>query len=122
MTESVKTKRISPVRSAKTGKIETVQTPLEASSEEAFGLRRVAFLLPQELADEFEERGGAAWLALVLTADEHLGSSRKTAKVSERAKSAPALLIKPETDIRVVRGVDDPTALPTYNRRRVSHD
>lgn len=37
------------------------------ASEQLFGLRRVeSFLLPTELADEFEALGGAAWLALIL--------------------------------------------------------
>jgi hypothetical protein len=53
----------------------------EPPSELAFGLRRVSFLLPEALAKEFDERGGAAWLALVLRADERVEARGQTAAV-----------------------------------------
>ncbi|OYD77990.1 UNVERIFIED_ORG: hypothetical protein BDU10_3113 [Burkholderia sp. CF145] len=53
-------------------KLEGRSSASESPSEAALGLRRVSFLLAEALAKEFDERGGAAWLALVLTAEEKL--------------------------------------------------
>lgn len=64
------------------GKIVSVDSPSEAISGEAFGLRRVSFLLPDELAKEFDERGGAAWLALVLRDATAGADERQTAPIA----------------------------------------
>lgn len=60
-------------------KYEGRDSPSEPKSEQAFGSRRVSFLLPETLADEFEERGGAAWLALILRAGEPVEMPRQLA-------------------------------------------
>jgi hypothetical protein len=107
------------------GKIVAVSKPSEAITEEAFGLRRVSCLLPVEVANEFEERGGAAWLTMVLRAGETVEPSQNPVVLpvcSENGITLQAQPAKALTDICAVRGVVDPTLEPTYNRRRAYRD
>lgn len=71
----------SGVSASKMVELEGRDSPSEPPSEQAFGLRRMSFLLPETLAKEFGERGGAAWLALILRADERAETPRQIAAV-----------------------------------------
>jgi hypothetical protein len=88
-------------------KMSLSESASEPISGEAFGLRRVSFLLPEELAKEFDERGGGAWLALVLRgADEEQTAPIAAALpvVSKSAKSLEALpALKPDDQIHCGR-------------------
>lgn len=103
-------------------KIEAVSKPSEANAEAVFGLKRLSFLLPNELAEAFEERGGAAWLAMILRGGETVEATPKAAVMPNDVKPVSALPAKAFADICEMRGVDDPTLEPTYNRRRAYRD
>lgn len=75
------------------GKV-SVSSGSKAANEQLFGLRRMSFLLPEELANEFEERGGEAWLMSVLRDEQQVPESTNPAeavavKENDNRREAP---------------------------------